>query len=278
MGAGIAQVSAAAGLSVTLVDASAAACANGLGMIKKSLDRQYKKEAEVDADAAARKVAAVLGRITSGTDAAAAVTNADLAIEAVTENLALKQKIFSAMDAAAPASCIFASNTSSLSIAAIASATKRSDRFGGLHFFNPVPMMKLLEVVRIPQTTDAVNSSLLAYGAAIGKSVVQCGDTPGFIVNRLLVPYMMEAIRMLERGDASMEDIDVSMKLGAGYPMGPFQLLDYVGLDTCKFIVDGWHKLHPENPLFNPSPLLDKMVAEGKFGMKNGQGFRSHKK
>jgi 3-hydroxyacyl-CoA dehydrogenase len=163
--------------------------------------------------AVAQKVAAVMGRIATGTDSAAAVVNADLAIEAVTENLALKQKIFSSMDAAAPSSCIFASNTSSLSIAAIASATKRSDRFGGLHFFNPVPMMKLLEVIRTPQTTDAVNSRLLAcaspcispltlqpnfcpdcpillpfsYGSTVGKTVVQCGDTPGFIVNRLLV-------------------------------------------------------------------------------------------
>jgi 3-hydroxyacyl-CoA dehydrogenase len=178
----------------------------------------------------------------------------------------------------APEHTIFASNTSSLPITEIASVTKRQDRFGGLHFFNPVPMMKLLEVVRTDQTSDATYKTLMEFGAALGKTCITCKDTPGFVVNRLLVPYMAEAVRMLERGDASARDIDIAMKLGAGYPMGPIELSDYVGLDTTYNIVKGWHEKYPDNPLFEPSPLLEKLVKEGKFGMKSGEGFYSYKK
>ncbi|NXF95134.1 HCDH protein, partial [Eubucco bourcierii] len=172
---------------------------------------------------------------------------------------------------------IFASNTSSLQITQMANSTTRQDRFGGLHFFNPVPMMKLVEVIKTPMTSQKTFESLMDFSKAVGKSPVSCKDTPGFIVNRLLVPYMMEAVRLFERGDASKEDIDVAMKLGAGYPMGPFELLDYVGLDTSKYIIDGWHSLEPNNPLFAPSPLLNKLVEEKKLGKKTGEGFYKYK-
>ena len=179
-----------------------------------------------------------------------ALTSADLVVEAVVENMALKQKLFAEYDKIAPAKTIFASNTSSLPISEIASTSSRPDRFGGLHFFNPVPVMKLLEVVRIPQTSDETYNAMVAWGKAMGKATVECKDTPGFIVNRLLVPYLMEAVRMVERGDASAKDVDTAMKLGAGYPMGPFELADYVGLDTNKFIMEGWSERFPEEPLF----------------------------
>ena len=165
----------------------------------------------------------------------------------VTENLPLKKKLFSSYDKVAPAKTIFASNTSSLPIKDIALSTpERLDRFGGLHFFNPVPVMKLLEVIRIPETSDETNTAMMEWGKAMGKTCVSCKDTPGFIVNRLLVPNLMEAVRLVERGDASPKDVDTAMKLGAGWPMGPFELADYVGLDTTKFIIDGWHERYPD--------------------------------
>ncbi|MEQ2243206.1 hypothetical protein ILYODFUR_004721, partial [Ilyodon furcidens] len=172
---------------------------------------------------------------------------------------------------------IFASNTSSLPITDIASSTSRQDRFGGLHFFNPVSMMKLVEVIATSATSQETFDSLLSFSKALGKTPVSCKDTPGFIVNRLLVPYMIEALRLHERGHGSKEDIDIAMKLGAGYPMGPFELSDYVGLDTLKFIIDGWNEKDPDNPLFTPSELLNKLVADGKLGKKTGEGFYKYK-
>lgn len=163
----------------------------------------------------------------------------DLVIEAVTEDLPLKHKIFKNLDNLMGDGVIFASNTSSLSIGEIASVTNRKDRFGGLHFFNPVPMMKLLEVIRIPETSETTYQTMMEWGKSIGKTCITCKDTPGFVVNRLLVSILAEAARMLERGDASARDIDIAMKLGAGHPMGPLELCDYVGLDTQKLIMDG---------------------------------------
>ncbi|CAF1256605.1 unnamed protein product [Rotaria sordida] len=177
-----------------------------------------------------------------------------------------------------PQHTILTSNTSSLPITEIAKDVQRQDKFGGLHFFNPVPVMKLLEVIRISGTSDETFQTLLNFGKALGKTTVSCKDTPGFIVNRLLVPYLLEAARMIERGDATPEDIDTAMKLGAGYPMGPIELLDYVGLDTSKYIVDGWKKLYPNEPSFQASELLNKIVGEGKFGRKTGAGFYNYKK
>jgi len=219
-----------------------------------------------------------MGKISTSTDAVATSVNTDVVIEAIVENLGVKQKLFKALDEAAPSHTIFTSNTSSLPITEIAQATSRMDRFGGYHFFNPVPVMKLLEVVRIRETSDQTFDALLDLGKKLGKSTVKCKDTPGFIVNRLLVPYMAEAVRMLERGDASSRDIDLAMKLGAGYPMGPFELTDYVGLDTTKFILDGWHEKYPDEPLYNPSPLVNQLVAEGKLGVKSGEGFYKYDK
>lgn len=178
----------------------------------------------------------------------------------------------------APEHTIFASNTSSLSIGEIASVTKRKDRFGGLHFFNPVPVMKLLEVIRTNDTSDETFKRIRHFGESVGKVCIDCRDTPGFVVNRLLLPYLGEAIRLLERGDASARDIDIAMKLGAGHPMGPIELSDYVGLDTTYNVLKGWHEKYPDNPLFAPLPSLEKLVKEGKLGVKTGEGFYKYTK
>ncbi|XP_056593551.1 hydroxyacyl-coenzyme A dehydrogenase, mitochondrial [Triplophysa dalaica] len=278
MGAGIAQVAAATGHSVVLVDMSEDILKKTFKGIETSLKRVAKKkfaEKPEDGEAFVQKV---VKNISIATDAAASVAQGtDLVVEAIVENVKVKQNLFGSLDKVAPEHTIFASNTSSLPISEIASSTSRLDRFGGLHFFNPVPMMKLVEVIKTPTTSQQTFVTLLEFSKALGKHPVSCKDTPGFIVNRLLVPYMMEAVRLYERGDGSKEDIDVAMKLGAGYPMGPFELLDYVGLDTSKFIIDGWHAMDPENPLFGPSPMLNKLVSEGKLGKKTGEGFYKYK-
>jgi len=280
MGSGIAQVTAAQGINVTLVDLDQVALDRAVATVDKSLSRVVKKKF-TDPVAGEAFKNEILSNINTSVSASDAVKNTDLVLEAIVENLEIKQKLFAELDAAAPASAIFASNTSSLSIKDIAKtcSADRQANFGGLHFFNPVPMMKLLEVVRVTDmTSEDTFEKLLAYGQKIKKTTVKCQDTPGFLVNRLLVPYLFEAIRLYERGHGSKEDIDVAMKLGAGHPMGPFQLADYVGLDTCKFIVDGWKKEDPGNSLFNNSEMLDKLVAEGKLGVKSGEGFFNYKK
>ncbi|XP_037686355.1 hydroxyacyl-coenzyme A dehydrogenase, mitochondrial isoform X2 [Choloepus didactylus] len=247
MGAGIAQVAAATGHTVVLVDQTEDILAKSKKGIEESLRKVAKKKFAEDPKAGDEFVQKTLNSISTSTDAASVVHSTDLVVEAIVENLTAKNELFKRLDKFAAEHTIFASNTSSLQITSIANATTRQDRFAGLHFFNPVPIMKLVE------------------------------DTPGFIVNRLLVPYLMEAVRLHERGDASKEDIDTAMKLGAGYPMGPFELLDYVGLDTTKFIVDGWYEMDAENPLFQPSPIMNKLVAENKFGKKSGEGFYKYK-
>ncbi|XP_039614085.1 hydroxyacyl-coenzyme A dehydrogenase, mitochondrial isoform X3 [Polypterus senegalus] len=247
MGSGIAQVAASTGHSVVLVDQTEEILKKSIKGIEDSLKRVAKKKFADKPQDGTAYIQKIMENISTSTDAAAVVHSTDLVLEAIVENMELKHELFRRVDKFAPEHTIFASNTSSLPITEIANSTTRQDRFGGLHFFNPVPLMKLVE------------------------------DTPGFLVNRLLVPYMMEAVRLYERGDGSKEDIDVAMKLGAGYPMGPFELLDYVGLDTSKFIIDGWHKADPDNPLFSPSPLLNKLVEEGKLGKKTGEGFYKHK-
>ncbi|XP_061626768.1 hydroxyacyl-coenzyme A dehydrogenase, mitochondrial [Phyllopteryx taeniolatus] len=273
MGAGIAQVAASTGHQVTLVDTSDGILTKTVKGMEASLKRVVKKKFADKPEAGEAFIEKVLGNVSTATDPTAAVQSTDLVLEAIVENLKVKQDLFSELDKAAPAHTIFASNTSSLPIGDIASVTSRLDRFGGLHFFNPVPMMKLVEVIGTSSTSQETLDSLMNFSRALGKMTVSCKDTPGFIVNRLLVPYMLEAVRLHERGHGSKEDIDVAMKLGAGYPMGPFELLDYVGLDTAKFILDGWSAMDPDNPLFVPSPLLNKLVADGKFGKKTGEGF-----
>jgi len=273
MGAGIAQVAAQTGHKVTLVDVNQKVLDKSNARISESIKRVAKKQFKEDEAGAQKFIDSSLTNMNVATSANDALTSADLVVEAVVENMALKQKLFAEYDQIAPAKTIFASNTSSLPISEIASTSSRADRFGGLHFFNPVPVMKLLEVVRIPQTSDDTYNAMVAWGKAMGKMTVECKDTPGFIVNRLLVPYLMEAVRMVERGDASAKDVDVAMKLGAGHPMGPFELADYVGLDTNKFIMDGWSSRFPSEPLFRESPMLNKLVADGKLGRKSGEGF-----
>ncbi|KAK3554122.1 hypothetical protein QTP70_019216 [Hemibagrus guttatus] len=277
MGSGIAQVAAVTGHSVVLVDMSEDILKKSTKGIEGSLRRVVKKKFADKPEAGEEFVQKVLKNVSTSTDAASVVQSTDLVVEAIVENLQVKQNLFSTLDKVAPEHTIFASNTSSLPIADIAVSTTRLDRFGGIHFFNPVPMMKLVEVIQAPGTSQETFNALLDFTKALGKHPVSCKDTPGFIVNRLLVPYLMEAVRLHERGHGSKEDIDVAMKLGAGYPMGPFELLDYVGLDTSKFIIDGWYQMEPENPLFSPSPLLNKLVSEGKLGKKTREGFYKYK-
>jgi len=278
MGAGIAQVSAAAGNSVNLVDVNEKVLENSKKIIETSLGRIAKKVYKDDPSKGAEYCKQAIGRINFMTDKEKSVQSADLVIEAIIENLKIKQELFAALDAAAPAKTLFASNTSSIPINEIAQPTNRKDRFGGLHFFSPVPMMKLLEVIRISETTDATYKAMDSWGKAIGKVTVSCKDTPGFIVNRLLIPYSMEAVRMVERGDATPKDIDTAMKLGAGYPMGPFELADAVGVDVGLFIAEGWEKRFPGDPRFKVPEITRKLVKEGKLGRKTGEGWYKYDK
>jgi 3-hydroxyacyl-CoA dehydrogenase len=216
--------------------------------------------------------AGVRARIT-GTLAKADLADCDLVVEAIVENLDVKKTLFAELGKLCKPETIFASNTSSFPIAAMAEASGRPSRFVGLHFFNPVQLMKLVEVVRTDKTDAAVFEAARAFGVACGKTAIACKDTPGFVVNRLLVPYMSQALLMLERGDASAEDIDIAMKLGTGYPMGPIELTDYVGLDTTLSILEGWVKAHPNEPAFTIPKILASKVAEKKLGRKTGEGF-----
>jgi len=273
MGAGIAQVSAQTNHKVTLVDLDEKVLAKSEKRIHTSLLRVASKMFKDDKNAYEAFVSDTMGNLNLATDAGSALGSADLIVEAITENLPLKQKLFAEWDAGCPEKTILASNTSTLRISDIMKDVKRQDRVGGLHFFNPVPVMKLLEVIRAEETSDETFDAMTAWGRAIGKHTVACKDTTGFIVNRLLGPYIQEAIAMVERGDATFQDVDAAMKLGAGYPMGPFELLDYTGLDLHKFINE-----NPDHPFRQVSPLINKMVDEGKLGVKSGQGFYNYSK
>ncbi|BES92781.1 3-hydroxyacyl-CoA [Nesidiocoris tenuis] len=279
MGSGIAQVAAQSGHEVVLVDVNEKVLEKSKAAIQKNLSRVAKKQFKDDAAKGDEFVNKSLNNIKLSTDLPSTVKNGtDLVVEAIVEKIEVKHKLFSSIDDVAPQHTIFATNTSSLSVTEIASVTKRKDRFGGLHFFNPVPVMKLLEVIRTKDTSDDTYTTLMAWGKAVGKTAITCKDTPGFVVNRLLVPQLAEAIRMMERGDASFQDIDIAMKLGAGHPMGPFELADYVGHDTTNSIIEGWHQKYPDNPLFEPVKALQKLVKEGKLGVKAGEGFYNYKK
>eukprot|EP01065_Artemidia_motanka_P044032 TRINITY_DN6206_c0_g3_i5.p1 TRINITY_DN6206_c0_g3~~TRINITY_DN6206_c0_g3_i5.p1 ORF type:complete len:279 (+),score=94.59 TRINITY_DN6206_c0_g3_i5:203-1039(+) len=274
MGAGIAQVTAAAGpYSVQMVDLSEDVLAKGRAGIEKSLKKvagKRFKDSPAEADAF---VGETLSRLSFTADTAAAVADTDLVIEAIVENMDVKKKVFAQLDAQAQPSALFASNTSSLSVTEMAKATNRAAQFGGLHFFSPVPLMRLVEVVDGEHTSAGTSQALYEFSQKVGKQPVRCKDTPGFVVNRLLVPYLMEAVRLHERGVASVADIDTAMTLGAGHPMGPFRLADNVGNDVLKFIVEGWHQKNPDDPLFKPSAILDKLVADKKLGVKAGEGW-----
>jgi len=214
----------------------------------------------------------VRGRI-KGTLDKKDLKDVDLVIEAIVEDLDVKKALFSELGKICASHTVFASNTSSFPIAEMASASGRKARFVGLHFFNPVQLMRLVEVVRTDDTDAEVFAAARAFGEACGKAPVSCKDTPGFVVNRLLVPYMVQAIEMLDRGDASKEDIDTAMQLGCGYPMGPLTLTDYVGLDTTLSILQGWTERYPKEPAFKVPASLAKKVAEGKLGRKSGEGY-----
>lgn len=278
MGSGIAQVAAQAGQNVNLVDVNSEALVKAQKSIETNLGRVAKKLYKDKPEDGIKFVKDAISRIKTSTDIVEASKSTDLVVEAIVENMDVKHKLFASINDVAPKHTIFATNTSSLSVNEIGTAVNRKDRFGGLHFFNPVPVMKLLEVVKGAETSEETYNAMMQWGKSLGKVCVTCKDTPGFIVNRLLVPYIAEAARLFERGDASARDIDLAMKLGAGYPMGPLELADYVGLDTNKFILDGWHKKYPDNPLFKPIDLLNKLVSEGKLGVKAGEGFYKYEK
>jgi 3-hydroxybutyryl-CoA dehydrogenase len=266
MGSGIAQVAAAAGFETVVREVSAELVDKGIKGIEKNLNRLAEKGTITEV-----AKGEIRGRL-KGTTAIDDLKNCDVIIEAIIEQLPAKRELFGALDAICPPATIFASNTSSLTITEIATATKRPQRFVGLHFFNPVPVMKLVEVVRTIATEPAVYEEMVAFGAKLGKTAVRAHDSTGFIVNRLLVPYLLDAIRALEEGVGSIEDIDNSMKLGCGHPMGPLTLLDFVGLDTTYYISQIMFEEFKERRFAAP-PLLKRMVLAGWNGRKSGRGF-----
>jgi len=266
MGAGIAQVSAQSGFATVVREVSGELVEKGLKNIEKNLARLVEKGTLTES-----AKGEVRGRL-KGTTSLEDLKDCDVIVEAIIEQLPVKRELFSALDALCPAQTIFASNTSSLTITEIAASTKRPQRFVGLHFFNPVPVMKLVEVVRTIATDAAVYEEMVAFGAKLGKTPVRANDGGGFIVNRLLVPYLLDAIRALEEGVGSVVDIDNSMKLGCGYPMGPFTLLDFVGLDTTYYISQIMFDEFKEKRFAAP-PLLKRMVLAGWNGKKSGRGF-----
>jgi 3-hydroxybutyryl-CoA dehydrogenase len=266
MGSGIAQVSAQSGFMTVVREVSADLLEKGIKSIEKNLARQVEKG--MITEAAKSEIRERLKGTTSLED----LKDCDLIVEAIIEQLPAKRELFSLLDAICPTSTIFASNTSSLTITEIAASTKRPQRFVGLHFFNPVPVMKLVEVVKTIATDPAVYEEMVAFGAKLSKTPVRANDSGGFIVNRLLVPYLLDAIRALEEGVGSVVDIDNSMKLGCGHPMGPFTLLDFVGLDTTLYISQIMFDEFKEKRFAAP-PLLKRMVLAGWLGKKSGRGF-----
>jgi len=271
MGSGIAQVCAASGYKTIVREVDETFLQKGLGRIKKFLDDGVAKGkvAAPDRD----KALANLG----GTTSFDALGECDLVIEAIVENLDEKRQTYTALEAVLKKDAIIVSNTSSLCITELAATTRRPDRFGGLHFFNPVPIMKLVEVIRALTTSDETYRAVLGFAESLGKEPITAPDRPGFIVNRLLVPYLLDAIRAYENGLGTLEDIDKGMKLGCGYPMGPFTLLDFVGLDTTYYIANIMFEEFRE-PAYAPPPLLKRMVLAGRMGRKSGRGFYSYEK
>lgn len=269
MGHGIAQVAATAGphSSVIAYEAEQKFLDSGKERIEGSISKLVSKGklSQDEADAA-------LDKITFTTDMNA-LADTEFIVEAVIENMDLKQDLYTNLGKTCKPETIFASNTSSLSIAEMAAFSGRPEKFVGVHFFNPVQIMKLVEVIRTEQTEPAVFEKAYNWVGDIGKVPVSCGDTPGFIVNRLLVPSLLQAMQMIDRQDASIKDIDISLQLGAGHPMGPLHLSDYIGLDTCLYIAEGWVEKFPDEPAFFVPKCLKKMVEAGDLGRKTGKGF-----
>lgn len=265
MGSGIAQVSATAGYDVTVLEQEQRFLDKGFSGIEKSLAKFAEKGTLKE------PAETVRGRL-KGTTNPKDLADSDIIVEAIIENLAEKKKTFSSLDDIVKKDAIFASNTSSISITEILSSTKRPDRFVGLHFFNPVPLMKLVEVVRTIATSNEAFETAYQFGKSLGKIPVRTSDKTGFIVNRLLVPYLLDAVRAYEEGVGSIPDIDNAMKLGCGYPMGPFTLLDFVGLDTTYYITHVMFEEFKERRFASP-PLLKRLVMAGWYGRKSGKGF-----
>jgi len=266
MGSGIAQVCAQAGYETVVREVSDEVAQRGLSGIRKQLDRAVEK-----GKLAAEERDRIMGHL-RGTSRLEDLAECDLVIEAVVENLEMKNEMWRALDEICSPEAIFASNTSSLTIADMAAATRRPERMVGLHFFNPVPVMKLVEVVRTIATDPEVFRTAYDFATSLGKEPIECKDNSGFVVNLLLVPYMMDAIRALEQGVASIEDIDQGMRLGTGYPMGPFTLCDFVGNDTLDKIGAIMFEEYKEKRYASP-PLLKRMISLGYFGRKSGKGF-----
>ena len=267
MGNGIAHVFAQSGFNVQLFDISEEALQRALATIGKNMDRQIAKELLSKAD-----MAAALDRLQTGTDLGAAVAAADLVVEAATENTAIKFQLFKDLDELAPAHCILASNTSSISITKIAAQTSRPDKVIGMHFMNPVPVMKLVEIINGYSTSKETTDAVVQMSASLGKVPVSCNDYPGFVANRILMPMINEAIIALHEGVAGVEEIDTIMKLGMAHPMGPLQLADFIGLDVCLSILNVLYD-GLGNTKYAPCPLLVNMVTAGKKGVKSGEGF-----
>lgn len=270
MGNGIAHVFAMKGFKVNLVDVSATALEKGLATISGNLDRMVKKEQITEADKQT-----TLANITTHTVLEDGVKNADLVVEAATENIDLKLKIFQQMDSHAPANAILATNTSSISITKIAAVTNRPEKVIGMHFMNPVPVMKLVEVIRGYATDDITTTTIMEMSQQLGKIPVEVNDYPGFVANRILMPMINEAIYTLYEGVAGVNEIDTVMKLGMAHPMGPLQLADFIGLDVCLAILRVLHDGFG-NQKYAPCPLLVNMVTAGKKGVKSGEGFYTY--
>jgi 3-hydroxybutyryl-CoA dehydrogenase len=269
MGNGIAQVCALAGFNVTLLDISEGALQKALATVGKNLDRQVAKET-----LSTEQKTAALDKIRTSTDYSS-LRDAQLVIEAATENLDLKLRVLQQIAAQVSAECVIASNTSSLSITQLAASVSRPERFIGLHFFNPVPMMGLIEVIRGLQTSDATHALALDMATRLGKTAITAGNRPGFVVNRILVPMINEAILVLQEGLASADDIDAGMRLGCNQPIGPLALADLIGLDTLLAIMEAFYDGFNDSK-YRPAPLLKEMVAAGYLGRKTGRGFHAY--
>jgi 3-hydroxybutyryl-CoA dehydrogenase len=270
MGSGIAEVCAKAGYRIVVREISDELLQKGLGRIQQSLSKAVARGKATDEQAEQ-----AFARI-QGTLDLADLGDCDLVVEAAVENMGIKKEIFAQLDSILPSHAILASNTSSLCVTEMASVTRRGDKVLGIHFFNPVPVMPLIEFVRTILTSDETMTIVHQFGASLGKIMVTAKDTPGFIVNRLLIPYLLDAVRIYEDGLASREDIDTAIKLGLNHPMGPLTLLDFVGLDTSLFISDAMYEEY-RDPRFAAPPLLRRMVLAGHLGRKSGQGFYDYR-
>jgi len=269
MGSGIAEVCAKAGYETVVREVEEAFLKKGMARLEGSLSKAVEK-----GKLAAAEKEAIAGRL-RGTTSLEDLADCDIVIEAIVENLEAKKETYAALDRICKPETIFCSNTSSLTIIEMSMATKRADRFAGLHFFNPVPVMKLVEVVQTILTSAETQKAVYAFAQSLGKEPIAARDNSGFIVNRLLVPYLLDAIRALEEGVGSVEDIDKGMRLGCNYPMGPFELLDYVGIETAYYISEIMFNEYREKR-YAPPPLMKKMVLAGMYGRKSGRGFYAY--